>query len=136
MAMLGLSQRALAERAFVSQAVVREIQHHTVERRRSPRTLEALSVALGWPPHYLSAVVRGRPPLAGPEVAAADRRGPTVLSIIQKLDEIASQVDSLTTMTTEIMRRLPDLAAMRAETDRRAARCRSPGMGDVTGDPG
>jgi hypothetical protein len=27
---------------------VREIRHHTVERRRSARTLEALSIALGW----------------------------------------------------------------------------------------
>jgi ribosome-binding protein aMBF1 (putative translation factor) len=45
---LGWRQRELAERSHVSVAVVREIQRHTVERRRSPRTLEALSVALGW----------------------------------------------------------------------------------------
>ena len=47
---LGWRQRELAERSHVSVAVVREIQRHTVERRRSPRTLEALSVALGWEP--------------------------------------------------------------------------------------
>jgi transcriptional regulator with XRE-family HTH domain len=47
---LGWRQRELAERSHVSVAVVREIQRHTVERRRSRRTLEALSVALGWEP--------------------------------------------------------------------------------------
>lgn len=42
---LGWRQHELAERSHVSAAVVREIQRHTVERRRSRRTLEALSVA-------------------------------------------------------------------------------------------
>ena len=41
---LGWPQRELAERSHVSVAVVREIQRHTVERRRSRRTLEALSI--------------------------------------------------------------------------------------------
>src|SRR5918992_3969662 len=62
---LGWRQRELAERSHVSQAIVREIQHHTVERRRSARTLEALSTALGWHPQHLAAVLRGRTP---PEV--------------------------------------------------------------------
>jgi transcriptional regulator with XRE-family HTH domain len=57
---LGWRQRELAERSHVSVAVVREIQRHTVERRRSPRTLEALSVALGWEPEYLHRVLTGR----------------------------------------------------------------------------
>jgi len=60
---LGWRQRELAERSHVSQAIVREVQHHTVERRRSPRTLESLSTALGWHPTHLDAVLRGhRPP--------------------------------------------------------------------------
>ncbi len=45
---LGWRQRELAERSHVSQAIVRELQHQTVERRRSARTLEALSTTLGW----------------------------------------------------------------------------------------
>ncbi|MCA1606641.1 MAG: XRE family transcriptional regulator, partial [Acidobacteria bacterium] len=49
---LGWLQRELAKRSHVSQAIVREIQHHVVERRRSPRTLESLSVALGWHPQH------------------------------------------------------------------------------------
>src|SRR3984885_8374094 len=63
---LGWRQRELAERSRVSAAVVREIQLHTVERRRSPRTLESLSVALGWEPGRLDSVLRGRPHRAGP----------------------------------------------------------------------
>jgi hypothetical protein len=52
--------RELAPRSHVSQAIVRELHHHTVERRRSARTLEALSVALDWHPQHLAAVLRGR----------------------------------------------------------------------------
>ncbi len=56
---LGWRQRELAERSHVSPAIVREIQRHTVERRRSPRTLESLSIALGWEPQHLDAVLNG-----------------------------------------------------------------------------
>ena len=59
---LGLRQRDLADRAHVSQAIVRELQHNTRQRRRSARTLEALSVALGWHPRHLQAVLDGQPP--------------------------------------------------------------------------
>src|ERR1044072_3603594 len=54
---LGWRQRELAERSRVSQAIVRELQHHRVERRRSTRTLESLSVTLGWHPQHLDAVL-------------------------------------------------------------------------------
>jgi hypothetical protein len=68
---LGWRQRELAERSHVSAAVVREIQRHTVERRRSPRSPE---VALR-PVLNLLRGVRGE--LAGdrPGVAGHDRRG-------------------------------------------------------------
>jgi transcriptional regulator with XRE-family HTH domain len=56
---LGWQQQQLAERSNVSPSTVREIQRHTVERRRSPRTLESLSVTLGWRPDYLSTVLAG-----------------------------------------------------------------------------
>ena len=65
---LGWRQRELAERSHVSVAVVREIQRHTVERRRSPRTLEALSRALGWEPEYLHRVLKGRSRQSGGHV--------------------------------------------------------------------
>jgi hypothetical protein len=63
---LAWRQRELADRSHVSVAVVREIQRHTVERRRSRRTLEALSVALGWEPERLDSILKG-----GAEQAAA-----------------------------------------------------------------
>ena len=50
----------------MSVAVVREIRRHTVERRRSRRTLEALSMALGWEPERLDGVLKGHAPQAGP----------------------------------------------------------------------
>jgi transcriptional regulator with XRE-family HTH domain len=66
---LGMRQRDLAANAHVSQAMVRELQRNTTQRRRSARTLEALSVALGWHPRYLHAVLAGaRPPDRGEPV--------------------------------------------------------------------
>ncbi|SES28399.1 hypothetical protein SAMN04487818_109330 [Actinokineospora terrae] len=56
---LGWRQRQLAERANVSQAIVRELQYDTNRRRRSARTLEALSVALGLHPSHLLDVALG-----------------------------------------------------------------------------
>ena len=88
---LGWRQRELAERSHVSVAVVREIQRHTVERRRSPRTLESLSVALGWEPGRLDAVLKGhaQPAQAGNRVPAD---GAALLSRLdaheERLDEI------------------------------------------------
>jgi len=64
---LGLQQRELADRSHVSLATVREIHRHTVERRRSPRTLQALSIALGWPPAYLDAVLQSHEPVIAPD---------------------------------------------------------------------
>jgi hypothetical protein len=59
---LGMTQRTLAERAQVSSAIVREIQQNKIQRRRNAKTLEALSVALSWPPDYLSDLLDGREP--------------------------------------------------------------------------
>jgi transcriptional regulator with XRE-family HTH domain len=79
---LGWRQRELADRSHVSPATIREIQHHTVERRRSPRTLESLSVTLGWAPDYLSAVlVGGKPVNGGPPTG-------TLASMDERLQEI------------------------------------------------
>ena len=82
---LGWRQRELAQRSHVSQAIVRELQHHTVERRRSARTLEALSVALGWHPQHLAAVLRGRTPPELGELVVSDN-GETVSSRLDAID--------------------------------------------------
>lgn len=96
---LGWPQRELAERSHVSQAIVREIQRHTVERRRSARTLEALSVTLGWHPQHLDAVLHGRTPPAVDEPVSTS--GDTVwfrLEVLEeRLTEITDRLDDLKT---------------------------------------
>ncbi|MFD2415422.1 XRE family transcriptional regulator [Amycolatopsis pigmentata] len=94
---LGWLQRELAKRSNVSQAVVREIQHHVVERRRSPRTLESLSIALGWHPKHLDAVLHHRRP-PKPDEPVTDQ-GDTVWSRLSalegRMDEITDRLDDL-----------------------------------------
>ncbi|GAA2806790.1 XRE family transcriptional regulator [Saccharopolyspora taberi] len=94
---LGWRQRELAERSHVSQAIVREIQHHVVERRRSSRTLESLSVTLGWHPQHLISVLHGRKP---PEPDEPDTAGS---------DTVWSRLDALEQRMIEITERLDDL---------------------------
>ena len=91
---LGWSQRELAQRSHVSQAIVRELQHHTVERRRSARTLEALSVALGWHPQHLVAVLHGRTPPELGEPPVSDN-GRSVSSRLDAIDERLSEITEL-----------------------------------------
>lgn len=94
---LGWRQRELADRSRVSQAIVREIQHHTVERRRSPRTLESLSITLGWHPQHLLAVLDDRKPPDINEPVA--EHGGTVHSrlddVEERLSEITERLDGL-----------------------------------------
>lgn len=94
---LGWRQRELADRSNVSLAIVREIQHHVVERRRSPRTLESLSITLGWHPSHLDAVLHGRrPPDVDEEV---DDTGESLWSRIdgleRRLDEINARLQAM-----------------------------------------
>ncbi|HYZ36189.1 MAG TPA: XRE family transcriptional regulator [Pseudonocardiaceae bacterium] len=104
---LGWRQRELAQRSHVSQAIVRELQHHTVERRRSARTLEALSVALGWHPQHLAAVLRGRtPPELGEPVSDNSR---TVSSRLDSIDERLGEIaDLLHEMNANLARVISD----------------------------
>jgi len=96
---LGWRQRELAKRSHVSQAVIRELQHHTVERRRSARTLEALSTALGWHPQHLDAVLQDRHPPEPDDPATQD--GQTVWSRLDALErrliEITQSLDDMRT---------------------------------------
>ncbi len=55
---LGINQRELMERSQLSKATVGELFHNSAQRRRSARTLEALSVALGWHPPHLVAILK------------------------------------------------------------------------------
>lgn len=94
---LGLRQRELAERSHVSQAIVREIQHRTVERRRSSRTLEALSLALEWHPGHLAALLHDRMPLQPGETGdpATDEIKERLGAIEDRLEDITKRLDAL-----------------------------------------
>lgn len=94
---LGWQQRELADRSRVSQAIVRELQHHTVERRRSARTLEALSTTLGWHPRHLDAVLHRRKLPTIAEAADGDRDATRsrLLALEQRLDEITGRLDDM-----------------------------------------
>ena len=93
---LGWRQRELAERSHVSVAVVREIQRHTVERRRSPRTLEALSVALGWEPEYLHRVLKGRSRQSG------DHAPRDLAAVWYRLDSFDLRLAEMAELLTEL----------------------------------
>jgi transcriptional regulator with XRE-family HTH domain len=93
---LGWRQRELAERSHVSVAVVREIQRHTVERRRSPRTLEALSAALGWEPGHLDRVLRGHAQQSGRHTA------PDGAALWSRLDSFESRLAEISRLLSEL----------------------------------
>jgi transcriptional regulator with XRE-family HTH domain len=121
MADLGLTQRELTQRAQVSKSIVREIQHDTVQRRRSERTLEALSAALDWHPQHLTAVLLGQPPpRAGDPISRPDGDIPSRLTAIEHyLREIADRlagVDEMNGRLTEIQAAVDDLTK-RVSTD-------------------
>jgi transcriptional regulator with XRE-family HTH domain len=94
---LGWRQRELAERSHVSPAIVREIQRQTVERRRSPRTLESLSTALGWEPQHLDAVLTARE-LPMPSEPVNGSRETTS----SRLDAIERRLGEITEILTDI----------------------------------
>jgi transcriptional regulator with XRE-family HTH domain len=105
---LGLSQRELIERSHVSKAIVSEIQHNTVQRRRSDRTLEALSLALDWHPHHLAAVLRDRrPPDVGEPAPHSDDDVPGRLGAIEHRlnvisDRLSDQINAIRDRLDEI----------------------------------
>jgi transcriptional regulator with XRE-family HTH domain len=62
LAELDMTQADLASRAGVAPETVRELRTNLKPRRRSPRTLTAISEALGWSSDHLSNVLRGTRP--------------------------------------------------------------------------
>ena len=102
---LGWRQGELAERSHVSRATVRELQHHIVERRRSARTLEALSTTLGWHPQHIDAVLHGRRPPEPTEPVT--EKGETLWSRMDALErclsDITERLDAITTDLTTVL---------------------------------
>jgi transcriptional regulator with XRE-family HTH domain len=94
---LGLNQRELAQRSHIALSIVREIRNNSVQRRRSGRTLEALSVALGWHPRHLAAVLLGRRPPAptDPIDYGGDGVPARLAAIEDQLYEITKRLDEI-----------------------------------------
>lgn len=107
MAELGLNQRELIERSQVSKATVMEIRRHSTERKRSTRTLEALSTALEWHPQHLTALLHGRRvPSVGEPASRSDEDIQGRLAVIEyRLDHIAAQLTAI----GELSGRLEDI---------------------------
>ncbi len=103
-AALGLKQRELAERSGVSLAIVREIQHDKIRRRRNPRTLAALSIALQRHPDHLSVLLRDGVP---PETRSSPslQYDPAVVALNAILREIRG-------LRTQVVREIHELRAL------------------------
>lgn len=95
---LALKQKELATRSGVSLAIVREMQQGRIQRRRNPRTLEALSIALDWHPQHLGAVLQGKTPpeVDSPATTGDDPLVPLLNTIIRELRGLRAQVGALT----------------------------------------
>ncbi|RZS32492.1 hypothetical protein EV193_112126 [Herbihabitans rhizosphaerae] len=124
MAELGLAPHELVERSRVSKAIVRELRQNTVQRRRSTRTLEALSIALEWNPGHLAAVLAGRrPPRIGEPAPRTEDDVPGRLAAIEhhlrEITEKLSQVDVANERLGEINEKVTVLAEqLRADRKR------------------
>jgi transcriptional regulator with XRE-family HTH domain len=94
---LGLNQRELAERSQVSKTMLTEIRRNVAQRRRSARTLEALSLALDWHPRHLDAVLNGQPvPSVGEPVVRSEDDVQGRLSAIEyRLEQIMGELASI-----------------------------------------
>lgn len=92
LAELDLTQRELSERSGVSTATLRQLQNNYEPRRRSPRTLAAVSEALRWSADHLSRVLEGDSPTV---VEDAESLRADVARLSRELDEIRERVASL-----------------------------------------
>lgn len=96
---LGITQRELAERTGVSAATLRQIQNNYGPRRRSPRTLSAISTGLRWPAEHLKAVLDD-------DVAAVEavpNEGP----LRDHVTQLERQLQALEDRVLSLERRLP-----------------------------
>ncbi len=113
---LGINQTELIGRSQVSKATVGELYHNSAQRRRSARTLEALSIALGWHPQHLAAVLKGqRVPDFDEPVSRSDDDVPGRLAAIEyrlaqietrlgDIGELSDRIDEINTNIEAVMR--------------------------------
>lgn len=117
---LDLTQRELIDRSRVSKAIVGELQNNSVQRKRSDRTLEALSEALQWHPNHLKAVLNGHPlPRPNDPVVTSEKDIPGRLTVIENelrlINDRLERIDSANTriddVATDIKAAVDDLKA-------------------------
>jgi transcriptional regulator with XRE-family HTH domain len=96
LAELDMTQAELAARAGVALMTVRELQHNLKPRRRSPRTLGAVSEALGWASDQIARILDGEhppgPDANDPVVAELDALKADLVSVLRRLDAIERQL--------------------------------------------
>jgi len=89
---IDMTQAELAARAGVALMTVRELQHNLKPRRRNPRTLAAVSEALGWPSDQLARILDGEQPEpvdeGDPVLAELEAVKADLTAIFQRLDAI------------------------------------------------
>jgi transcriptional regulator with XRE-family HTH domain len=96
MAEIDLTQADLAARAGVALMTVRELQHNLQPRRRNPRTLAAVSEALGWPGDQLARILEGQP------VEDVDAHDP----VLAELDAVKADLTAIYRRLDALERRL------------------------------
>lgn len=92
----GMTMTDLANKSEVSLTTVRELVHVLNTRKRNPRTLTALSEALGWPGNHLAKVLRGN---AEASVAGADELSALRREVSELRDRVAVLEDRLSAST-------------------------------------
>ncbi|GIG58778.1 hypothetical protein Lfu02_31500 [Longispora fulva] len=91
---LPIQQNELAARSGVSVATIRELQGGGPGRRRSARTMSAISTALDWPEDHLARVLAGTNSSGGGRSSATS--APNDMSaVLAKLDELQVEVREL-----------------------------------------
>jgi hypothetical protein len=110
----GTTQTELAATAQVSLTTVRELVHNLNARRRHPRTLTALSAALGWPESHLDDVLRGRS-TAGSGLPPGD-------PVLEELRAMRSQLLAMQEEIATVRERTADLGPIRETLERITAR--------------
>jgi hypothetical protein len=96
MAEIDMTQADLAARAGVALMTVRELQHNLQPRRRNPRTLAAVSEALGWPGDQLARILEGQPSpdvhRNDPVLAELEALRADLSAVVRRLDAIERQL--------------------------------------------
>jgi hypothetical protein len=104
---LGLELRELAARSKVSESILRELRYNTKERKRSARTLSAVSLGLEWPADYLDSVLGGVPTSSAEPHPSTDER----------VDSLSRQLDEMKSLLVEMDKKLSTLVSGRGDRD-------------------